>query len=643
MLRIGKGFARVVFFIWFSLGTSLSNSWAAPHFTAEVDRNQISERDSVTLKMVTRIDGVGSVSEPQFVAPDFEIVNSYDGSFLESFYENGLFGVRNHNQATRILRPRKAGTLRISGIQVTAHGVNYKAPDISVYVSPGGGGTPPPKGYSSGAGAGLRGTPSKTGSRNVFVRAEVDKSKAFKGEQVVVSYYLYRKVRVFNITVEKFPIAKGFLREDLEMPVMGHRLDTEHVILAGVPYERSLLMRYAVYPLQEGTLQMDSVVLKYNYYGVGGTGGGDEDDPFFNFFRQMTPRNGDSRSELVPIEVVSIPEEGRPDSFTGGVGDFTVAGSVDKYEVRANEALTWTIKVEGRGNVAAIGEPKAKWPESIEVYDSKSRASPAKVGLGQKIFEILLIPRVPGNLTLPRLEFSFFDPAKKMYITKSVEPVSITVNEGKPGSNHITSKKTDSPVTGVGPKSAIDSEMVNALKPPEPAGGLGGQPFWRWLYRISAAAFLLLFVLFLKDLFINQKIKFTDRARSEEKALSKSWSRLKGRSKKAKNGASWQDVHASYELLTGAIYDGIDRAFQLGSRSLSRAQLKEILVGEKRLSVEVWARLERLLEYGEMVRFASSAGAVSQDAARTELEKWVNEGERLIGVLSKEAESQPPA
>ena len=156
-----------------------------------------------------------------------------------------------------------------------------------------------------------------------------DKTKAYKGEQIIVSYYLYRRVRVFNIQVDKFPILNGFLREDLEMPVLGQRLDTERVVLDGVPYERSLLMRYAAYPLQEGKLQIDSTSLKYAYYP--GSESTDDEDPFMGFFRQMQPQQGQERSEQVPIEVLPLPEEGKPNSFTGGVGDFSLVAAVDKY------------------------------------------------------------------------------------------------------------------------------------------------------------------------------------------------------------------------------------------------------------------------------------------------------------------------
>ena len=88
------------------------------------------------------------------------------------------------------------------------------------------------------------------------------------------------------------------------------------------------------------------------------------------------------------------------------------------------------------------------------------------------------------------------------------------------------------------------------------------------------------------------------------------------------------------ELLTGALFDLMDRRYNVGARSLSRAQLERILVGERGMPEDLWRRVARVLEFGEMVRFASSAGAVGESVARQELSKWVEESmevERELG------------
>jgi hypothetical protein len=614
---------------------------AAPiQFTAKVDRSQISVDESVSLKLTVQSEGGASVGNVHFKAPDFDVVNEYTGTYVESYYDGttGQFGMRNNQQVTKVLKPSKTGTLRISDIWVSVSGRTHSAPDIVVQVAGAGSATPPPRGYG-GSGIGLRGAGKQVSGPSVQVRAEVDKTKAYKGEQIIVSYYLYRRVRVFNIQVDKFPVLGGFLREDLEMPVLGQRLDTERVVLDGVPYERSLLLRYAAYPLQDGKLQIDSSVLKYAYYP--NSNSLDEEDPFMGFFHQMTPQQGVGRSEQVAIDVMPLPEDGKPNSFTGGVGDFTVTSAVDKYDVHANEAVTLTLKVEGRGNLAAIGEPKAHWPDNVELYDSKGVAKAGSGGVGQKVFEFLLIPRAPGKVILPPLEFSFFDPAKKAYVTRSTEPISINVGEPAPGSSPVGAPRTSIQQGSSTPKasdgSALKNQEPTGLKAPEAEQPKTAIPAWRWLYWLSSVAFLAIAGLVLYDFVRRTQARSEALAESRAKAHARSWAKLHEGARQAVEGASWQDTVQTYELLAGVVFDAVDRAYQVGARSRPRAQLKEILVDEKGLPAATWERIARLLEFAEMVRFATSAGAVSEKAARSELVRWVSEGETVTRELDSKS------
>jgi len=603
-------------------------------FTVRPDRTQITAEESVSVKFSLRSDRSINISAPpKFNAPDFQLVNEYTGTHIESFYENGRFGVRNNQQITKVLRPLKTGVLTISELELQVDGKVYKAASININVVAAGAGTPPPRNYG-GAGMGLRGAGKRPKGSAFFVRAEVDKHKVYKGEQIVVSYYLYQKLRTFNIMVEKYPILSGFLREDLEMPVLGQRLDTERVILDGVAYTRALLTRYAAYPLKEGSLSIDSLSVKANYYSNQGVDDGE--DPFATFFQQLAPRVGTSRSEILKIESLPLPEENRPQSFSGGVGDFSVASAIDKYEVRANEAVTLTVKIEGHGNVAAIQEPKGKWPANIELYESKGRAKSGQGGVGEKVFEFLLIPRTTGKVDLPPLEISFFDPIKASYVTKNTQPITLSVSEPLPGSAAIQNPR----VAATGSENRLDKNAKDDLRyikaPGETTVGFKGHPWWRWMYWLSAAGFLF-FVSFVLLETVKSKIAHAE-ATKEERILaqSKSWQKLRTAAKAATAGASWKDVVQTYELLSGALYDAIDEACGVGARSASRTDLKALLVEEHKVAETTWNRFDKLFDFAEMVRFATSAGAVSEKTAREQLSKWVTEGQSLSNILLRQ-------
>jgi len=628
------------------LGSS-SASAADPKFSAALDHDSIGLDETVSLKMSVIQEGSAQAEEPQFKAPDFEVVNEYNGTFIKSYYDNGRFGMQNERQITKVLKPLKTGHLSISSITVQVGGKYLKSNDLTVDVGQAGAGTPPPQNYNSG-GPGLRNSSRRNTGQNIFVRAEVSKQEIYKGEQLVVSYYLYHRVKMFNIAADQFPKLNGFLREELELPITGQgQFTSDSVIVGGAPYEKSLLARYAAYPLQEGKLKIDPFALKYNYYAKQNTRAGDEEDPFSMFFQQMAPQSGESRSEEITVNVLPLPEEGMPASFSGGVGDFTVVSAIDKTEVPANQALTLTVKIEGRGNLAAVGEPKAKWPDTVEQYDSKGKAKMGKAGVGEKDFEFLLIPRAPGALTLPSLEFSFFDPAQKKYVTRSTSPTEIKVLPPEPGSALIQPKVPRSGAGSSNPATANGgaSERREEIKPLKVGeissdSGFKGLPGWRWLYWFCVGSFAIFISFVGYEKLKGVRADAFEKAKANEKTQLKSFDRLRASARAAASGAPFAEVVRTYELLTGAVLDAIDRKYAVGARSHSRAELKFMLVDSRGLPEEIWIRISKLLEFDELVRFALSAGAVSEAQARNDLPNWVSEGESIVQSLAKISTSE---
>ena len=665
---------RPIFVILFVSLFFYRSVFAAAQFSARVDQNQISLQDDVALKLVTSFDSNGSANEPQYSAPDFKVINEFNSVSVQ--YDS-VHGMQKSQEITVVLRPLKAGKLLISNIQIKADDKIYTADNIQINVSAsapkrnnvatprgGAGGGFGPGGLFSALGLGgnsgrirlapggpnnpapngpNQGQPAEERKTKAFVRAEIERSTVYKGEQIIVSYYLYHQMKVFNLQVEKFPILNGFLREDLEMPIMGQSLESEAVTLKGEPFQRSLLARYAAYPLQEGKLDIDSMTLKFNYYAGNRNSPMDDEDPFFSFFQQVAPRTAGTESEHLAIQVQPLPEAGRSANFVGGVGDFTVTSAVNKYEVKANEAISFNLKVEGRGNVANIQEPKRAWPSGIELYETKGKSQTGRGGVGQKVFEFLLIPRSPGKVILPAIDLEFFDPGQKRYYTKSTEPIELNILDPAPGSAPLVASSTQSAAQSnvqqtapvgiatppadrqVGGTSNVrgNPDEPRSLKPilTHPELESGQSFIWRILYIACVGCFGLLVVLVVHDFF---KKKRSSRSPKPK------WDVLHQVSRKATTGAAWKEVTEAYETLTDVILDAIDQEYQIGARSFSRNELKAVLHDERGLPTQIWQRLVALLEFTELVRFASSIGAVSESEARTKLAHWVAEGEVIV-------------
>lgn len=159
-------------------------------------------------------------------------------------------------------------------------------------------------------------------------------------------------------------------------------------------------------------------------------------DPFFGFGgprRQVSLYTSDET-----IRVLPLPEEGKPASFTGGIGQFSLRQptlSADK--VQAGEPVTLTVVVEGSGNFDRMQAPELEQLDDWRYYPpTETFKTSDKLGYrGTKTFEYILIPRSEKIQETPKLTFSFFDPQAAEYRTIQPATIPIEVTPAPPGSN----------------------------------------------------------------------------------------------------------------------------------------------------------------------------------------------------------------
>ena len=162
-------------------------------------------------------------------------------------------------------------------------------------------------------------------------------------------------------------------------------------------------------------------------------------DPFFN--RNVKNVKTVIKSNPVTINVKDLPQQGKPQGFSGAVGNFDFKSRIDRNTLKANDALTVTYTVSGTGNIELINLSDVNFPVDFEVFDPKvtSNINKTSAGLsGKKKFEYLLIPRNPGKFIIKPVEFSYFDPAKGTYITLNTEAYEISVEKGDVNSTGVT-------------------------------------------------------------------------------------------------------------------------------------------------------------------------------------------------------------
>ena len=153
--------------------------------------------------------------------------------------------------------------------------------------------------------------------------------------------------------------------------------------------------------------------------------GGPFDDPFFdNVFDQMnTPmiqKEVTLKSDDQQIEVRPLPMEGRPNGFTGAVGEF----KFDSFEIpntwKTGEPQQISASLSGKGNFSLMNAPELTPAGAWKTYPGKGEFNGGDQASfsGSKSFKFSAVPRKGGDQEVS-LAFSYFDPTAGAYHTIS--------------------------------------------------------------------------------------------------------------------------------------------------------------------------------------------------------------------------------
>ena len=190
--------------------------------------------------------------------------------------------------------------------------------------------------------------------------------------------------------------------------------------------------------------------------------GGAFNDPFFDDIFDdlrvpMIQKEVTLKSEDQTIEVLPLPEEGRPDGFTGAVGNFKFDGVKVPSDWRTGEPNQISARLSGSGNFALLAAPKPTPEDAWKIYPGKDefKAGDLASFSGSKDFQFSVVPKIGGPQDIA-LTFSYFDPAVGEYRTLSSPSQNINV------------AGEDLPTTDL-------AATPSAAEPEKPAGGLVAQ------------------------------------------------------------------------------------------------------------------------------------------------------------------------
>ncbi len=377
---------------------------------AGLDRTQLAVGDSADLAV--EIDGEQNAAAPTLA--------NVDGLGVRYVGPSSQFSIVNGRTSASIthhftVTATKPGTFTIGPITVDAGGKRYDAGTVTVQV---GAGAPAGR---AGAGGG-RGAPSGEQLRLVLT---LPRTRTYLHEHVPATLTL--TVGAVQVSDVHYPTitGDGFALEPLRDPVQ-RREQTPQGTIQVVDFATTLT------PLRAGALTIGPATLELSVPTRDGR------DPFLQRFFGGDPfgarRPVTLQSEALQLEVLPLPEAGKPADFSGAVGRFELRVAAAPLALKAGDPVTITTTIEGDGNLDGIRPPMLAASDALKTYPvqplPQASGSPAPVpagGRARAVFEQVVIPEHAGTITLPTLRFSYFDPDAAAYRTLTASPIALTV------------------------------------------------------------------------------------------------------------------------------------------------------------------------------------------------------------------------
>jgi len=323
-------------------------------------------------------------------------------------------------------------------------------------------------------GQGSSGTTTRLRSGNAaeiaFMQVTPAKMSSYSGEIIPIEIKVYFREGI-QANLNSLPQlqGEGFILQQLQ------REPNRTREVVGNSRYTVLTWSSALSGIKEGThqlsLEMDATLLLRQQQRVQRPQGmfGDPffDDSFFNsFFGSYQEKEVKVASPKLELTVKSLPEEGRPDTFTGAIGDFRLHVEADPLEIAKGDPVTLTMTVSGEGNFDRVQTPQLQKAKGWKSYSPSSEfLKDGSENRGKKVFEQALVAKDENLREIPEVAFSYFDPKTESYKELISAAIPLTMLETEHASKADSVQEETAPVSTATPKKVEQQETAEVAKP----------------------------------------------------------------------------------------------------------------------------------------------------------------------------------
>ncbi len=386
-----------------------------PQLKASADRGVVGLGDVINLSFTL------NASEARFVPP----LNLEEDFYVMSGpFKSSSVSIINGQRSAEIVwsfrvQPREVGNITLLPALVEWEGQTIESNEIEIRVT------------EQSERSNRSNDPRAYAAEQTFFRVLPSKLRVYEGEPFGVEYRLYGYVVPGQPEIMEIPEYEGFFTEILE----SDRTKKTETSDDGRELYSWNWAGVSLTPQRPGYFEFDELITRIP-------------TPVptrrRNIFGQMVATNvyvdNIDRAYHPDIEVLPLPQEGKPDDFSGGVGSLKFSVELSREEVEVNQSVTLKLTLSGRGNLNTLQMPDVALPDQLELFEPEDERTviPSITGLSGSITrEYIIVPRYRGTYKIPSISFSYFDPNQEAYVTVQTEEKQITVTG-------------DAPITAVG-------------------------------------------------------------------------------------------------------------------------------------------------------------------------------------------------
>ncbi|MBN1973647.1 MAG: protein BatD [Sedimentisphaerales bacterium] len=285
------------------------------------------------------------------------------------------------------------------------------------------------------------------------LEVELSEKECYVGQPVVatIRFYYYGEIDNLSFNIPVFTSDDFYLEEpDIQSPQAQQARLSNGIIISLSRYKTThnnresnlLTFSKVLIPKRAGVINIEPTSISADV----AVGRASSRDIFSDFFgSNVQYRRFMVSSKPAQLNVLNLPEQGKPDGFYGLVGKYSITSSASPTKVSVGDPITMNIKIGGNKYLKPI-----QWPSLEQIPDFEKnfkipseKASPV-IEDSYKVFTQTIRANSDKVTEIPPIPLVYFDSEKGSYVTAKTEPIKLEVSPTKilTGSDLVGSDET---------------------------------------------------------------------------------------------------------------------------------------------------------------------------------------------------------